>query len=335
MRNRPLRVGCLALLLYAALIGCGRKSENTGTTTATSPSTTPAPHELKVGYLPIAECAHLYVGMAKKFFEEEHLVVKLQPMKGGATILPAVQSGDLDVGFTNVVSLAMLNSRLQPSDPHHLKSICCASYERPNQLNHALLVTKGSPLTAADIGKPSTRIALNTVLNIEDLMLRRYIASRGMPARQLNVKQIAFPEMLNALRNGDVDVISTVEPFIEPLVRKGDVRILARQYMAVSPDTLVATYAVSNEWSREHADELARFHRAMAKADAFMRSNAAETRQIVGTFTRIRQDDLAVMGMPAFDLAVDQARLQETIDEMLRYKFITAKPTAESMIWNP
>ncbi|HEV7238602.1 MAG TPA: ABC transporter substrate-binding protein [Thermoanaerobaculia bacterium] len=333
MPKRPLASVFLGLCLVALSLTCAKTKEVSTTTAAGTAG--PAPRELRIGYLPIAECAHLYVGIAKKFFQEEQLTVKLQPMKGGATILPAVQSGDLDVGFTNVVSLAMFDSRLRPDDPHYLKSVCCASYERPNYLNHALLVAKTSRLAPSDLVKPSTRIGLNTILNIEELMLRRYLASRGTAAANLNVRQVAFPEMLNLLRNNDLDVISTVEPFIEPNVRKGDVRILARQYIDVSPETLVATYAVSTEWARENADVLARFYRAMAKADTFIRSNSAETRQIIGTFTRIQPQDLAVMGMPAFELTVNPARLQETVEQMRRFQFISQSPSVDSMIWKP
>jgi len=328
------RRSVVPILLFVA---CGlalsvcRRSEPT----ANPQSAKPANRELKIGYLPIAECAHLYVAISKKYFEEEKLSVKLQPMKGGATILPAVQSGDLHVGFTNVVSLVMLDSRLQADDPHYLKSACCASYERPGHLNHALLINPSSKLTPSDLSKPTTRIALNTILNIEELMLRRYLATKGATKVNFTVSQIAFPEMLTALRNNDVDVVSIVEPFIEPVVRRGDARILARQYLDVSPETLVATYSISAEWSKENPELLQNFYRAMAKADAFIRTNDAETRQIVGTFTRIRESDLALMGIPAFELNIPPQDLNATITYMKQFGFIKTAPTADSMIWRP
>ena len=78
--------------------------------------------KLKVGYIPITECAHLDIGIAKHFFEDEGIQLELQPMKGGATILPAIQEGSLDMGFANVVSLIALDSRLQPDSPAYLVS---------------------------------------------------------------------------------------------------------------------------------------------------------------------------------------------------------------------
>src|SRR6184192_3699457 len=130
---------------------------------------------LHIGYLPIAECAHLYVGIAKNFFADEHLDVQLQPMKGGSAILPAIQSGDLAIGFTNVPSMIIVDSHLKPTDGHYILSLVGASYERPANLNHALLVAKNSPLKPRDLGDANIRFALNTTLNIEHLMLRRYL----------------------------------------------------------------------------------------------------------------------------------------------------------------
>jgi NitT/TauT family transport system substrate-binding protein len=292
----------------------------------------PSDVTLHVGYLPIAECAHLYVGIAKRFFAEEHLDVQLQPMKGGSAILPAVQSGDLDVGFTNVPSMIILDSHLQPNDDHYIVSLIGASYERAANLNHALLVAKSSPLKPRDLGREDIRFALNTTLNIEDLMLRRFLAKNNIPPHALNIQQIPFPEMPQALRRGDVDVISVVEPFIAPVVKRGDARLLARQYIEVSPETLVATYAVSRGWLAKHRDIATRFSRAMTKADAFIQANPGETRNIVGSFTRIQKEDLPIIGMPAFGLAVDIPRLQELIDEMAKYQFITQRPAARSMV---
>lgn len=287
---------------------------------------------IRVGYLPIAECAHLYVGIAKKFFAEEGLVVTLQPMKGGAAILPALQAGDLDIGFTNVPSLIMFDSKLTPGDGHYLVSLIGATYERPANLNHALLVRRSSPISVQDLGKPGVKFALNTTLNIEHLMLQRYLAGKGLLPSVLHIDQLPFPDMPRALRAGDVDVISVVEPFISPVVKSGEARIIARQYIEVSPETLVATYAVSREWLGRNRDVATRFCRAMMKSDAFIQANSGEVRQIVGSFTRIQKSDLPIIGMPAFALEVKRDRLQELIDEMLKYKFITSKPAAASLI---
>jgi len=304
--------GALIVLLLFSWAGCHRQP----------PQQQQQRQKIKVGYIPIAECAHIYVAISKKYFEEQNLEVDLQPMKGGAAILPAVQNGDLDIGFTNVASLVLLNSKLPPRAPNSFVSLVGASYERPGSCNHALLTKRDSHLTVQDLARPKTQIALNTTRNIEELMLRRYLEKNKVQATQLNIVPLAFPEMLPALQRGTVQVASVVEPFIEPALRTGKYSVLARQYLDVSPETVVATYATTRAWIARNDGRASSFIRAFEKANQFITTDPAETRQVIGSFTRIRPEDLAVMGMPAFEVRVAPKALEELIRQMHRFEFI-------------
>lgn len=295
-------------------------------------STDQPPVRLRVGYIPIAECAHLYVGIAKKFFEREGLEIELQPMSGGAVILPAVQNGSLDIGFTNVASIIILNSKLPRRDDKSFVSVAGASYERPGNCNHALLVKKGRTLPLAALADGKTRIAVNTNRNIEELMLRRFLTHKGFSTQNLYLNPLSFPDMLSALERGDVDVISEVEPFIEPVLRSGRASLLARQYLEVSPNTVVATYGAARGWLQKNEEIAARFRRAFLKADAFIKGNDAETRQIIGSFTRIAKADLPIIGMAAFEPAVSKESVRELIREMRQHGFISGEVVAEDLM---
>jgi NitT/TauT family transport system substrate-binding protein len=305
-------------VLFVMLLGCNK----------TEPTSKPADRvKLTIGYIPIAECAHLYVGIANGYFKDENLEISLQPMAGGAAILPAVQKGNLDVGFTNVVSMAVLNSRLAPRAPDSLISIVGATYERAGHVNHALLAKRDSPLRIDDLSRPSTRIALNTTRNVEELMLRRFLIAHKQDDSQLSIFPIPFPQMLPSLRRNDVDVVSVVEPFIEPAVRSGEFRVLAHQYLDLSPSTLVATYAVTRQWHAEHPDWANRLQRAVARADAFIKTNDAQMRQIIGSFTDIKPEDLSVIGMPAFEMRVDPAACSALLRDLQSLGF-TSRPVS-------
>lgn len=287
---------------------------------------------LKVGYIPIVECAHLYVGITRKYFQEEGIEIELQPMKGGAVILPALQTGDLDVGFANVVSVITTNATLESRAPRAFVTLVGASYERPGNVNHALLIKKDSSITVEALGNSNTRIALNTTRNIEDLMLRRFLKSKGVNDSKLNLVTMGFPDMLSALDRSDVEVVSVVEPFIQPALRTGKYRLLANQYIEVSNETVVATYACTNAWLEAHADAAARFSRAFSHANDFIKSNEVETRDIIGSFTRIRKDDLAIIGIPSFELAVKLGPLRELSHEMRRFDFIKSEPNLSDIL---
>ncbi len=321
------------LLVIVIIVLVLRNWKHSEKLTTSRESQSVLPVMLKIGYMPIAECAHLYVGIAKKYFEQEGIDIELYQMKGGAVILPVLQKGDLDIGFSNVVSQIILDSKLTKNDPYYLISLIGASYERPGNSNHALLVRKDSGLSISDLGNSKIRFAINTTHNIEELMLRRFLSIKNVYSKKLNLVCIGFPEMLSALDRGGVDVVSVVEPFIEPALRDGRFSLLARQYLEVSPETLVATYTVTKQWLDNNNDNAKRFIRAFKKADEFIKNNEPETREIIGSFTRIRKEDLPIIGIASFDFTVKEMALKELVDEMQKYEFIHSFPNPKDMIY--
>ena len=68
--------------------------------------------EISVGVIPIVDVAPIYLGVQEGIFEEHGLEVELTLAQGGAAIIPAIQSGDFDFGFSNITSLVIANSGL-------------------------------------------------------------------------------------------------------------------------------------------------------------------------------------------------------------------------------
>lgn len=299
-------------------VGCNQAPDS-----KTTPGTDTADLiQIKVGYIPLSDCAHLYVAIEQGYFAEQGLDVELVPMQGGATILPAVKSGDLDIGFTNVVSVILFNSAETEDSPDWLKCISVASYEREGNATHALVVRADSDLTPQDLSRPGMRIAVNTRGNIEELMLRRYLDSIGVSQANLELVPLAFPEMVGALERGDVHAASICEPFIRPPIADGRTKLMTYQYLEVKPQTLVATYAATTSWLEQNQEAYARFDRAFAQADAFLNQNPAESREIIGKATRLDPDALSLIQIPLFMNRVDPEDLEETANQMVRFGFI-------------
>ena len=84
----------LALACATALVACGDDEPSGGS----------GPTKLKVGVIPIADVAPLYLGIEKGFFKEESLEIEPVLAEGGAAIVPAVISGANQIGFSNATS---------------------------------------------------------------------------------------------------------------------------------------------------------------------------------------------------------------------------------------
>ena len=113
----------------------------------------------------------MFMAMEKGFFKSEGLELETVPMAGGAVIVQGVTSGDLQIGWTNVISL--YQAYVEGFD---FKLVAPgASNGRGKNESHAILVTKASPIKSAKDLEGKT-VAVNTLNNIVHLMAMAWIA---------------------------------------------------------------------------------------------------------------------------------------------------------------
>src|SRR5687767_8910817 len=100
---RLLVAALLSGLLAAA--GCGDDGGGGGE------AESGAPARLSVQDTAGVPSAFLAYGVDKGFFEDHQLDVEVTPSQGGATVVPAVVSGDSDIAGSNVVSVLLAQSK--------------------------------------------------------------------------------------------------------------------------------------------------------------------------------------------------------------------------------
>jgi ABC-type nitrate/sulfonate/bicarbonate transport system substrate-binding protein len=61
--------------------------------------------KLNFGYMKIGDLSPFFMATEKGFFKEAGLDITLASMVGGAAIQPALASGAINIGWTNVVSM--------------------------------------------------------------------------------------------------------------------------------------------------------------------------------------------------------------------------------------
>ncbi len=286
---------------------------------------------IKVGIIPISEVAPIYVGIEKGYFKEENIDIDLTRMAGGALILPSVASGDLDIGFSNIVSMLSY-----PKENADLVILIGGTYETDKNVNHSLIVKNDSPETIQDYINP--RIAVNTRNNIEELMLRRYLDYKGIDQSNIDIKPIPFPVMEQSLQKNEVDIVSIVEPFITKMMDSGFKKI-ANQYQLESPfsdSILVASYITRREWIESNQSKVDKFNKAFRKSTEFLNDpiNNSEVRSIISKYTSLDQDLAFKIGLPLMIECVDIDALKDIISLAQTYNFIESGSEIETYIHN-
>ncbi len=244
----------------------------------------------KLGYMKIVDNAALFVAMEKGFFKAEGLEIETLPLAGGAPIINGVVSGDLQFGWTNVISL--YQARTEGFD-FKLVAGGATNVKAKNE-SHAIQVAKASPIkTAKDLeGKT---VAVNTLNNIVHLMAMAWIDKNGGSSTKVKFVEVPFPQMEATLSAGKVDAISVHEPFATAALEKGGARVLAQPWGEVLPKFLIASWFASEKWLAKNKETGQAFVRAIGRGiDAIQADPGGEPRgddQVGGVESRARRQD--------------------------------------------
>lgn len=309
------RLGALVSVLAVALLAaCGGDDGGGGGNERVT---------LKVGVLPIADVAPLYLGMKKGFFERESLVIKPQVAAGGAAVVPAVVSGDFQVGFSNVVSPIIAVSKGLP-----LRLI--ASGSEAGKDDSKVLVAKDSPVREVrDLEGKS--IAVNTLNNIGKVTLDASFERAGVDTSTIKNLEIDFPDMEAALEAGRVDAIWLKEPFITRAERAGAREIL-NPYTAIAPRLNVGVWFAAQPYIDKNREVIDRFVRAVERSMSYAQSHPMEVRKTITEFTETPPPVAKAMDLPNWSSEINEQHLRLLTDLTAQSKLITEKPDTEELI---
>ena len=321
---RALALALVAVLFAAGTVaGCGDDDEE------------PAdggPKTVRVGVIPIAPVAPLYLGIDQGFFEEEGLRVEPTLAQGGAAIVPAVMAGEQQFGFSNVVSLMLAQNRglgvkivTQGS-----QSTTTADSERDFA---GVVVREDSPIREpADLA--GATIAVNTLQNIGDLTITAALQEQGVDTEDIEFREIPFPDMNAALQEGQVDAVWQEEPFLVQLLGEG-ARIVLQHYREFADHLTIAAYFTSDEVIESDPEMVASFARAMNRSLEFAQENPDEVRRIVTTYTQIPDEAAQEMVLSYFSPDLNVPSLERLAEAGTEQGIFDEQPAVEDLIHQP
>lgn len=272
--------------------------------------------KLRVSTIPIIDTAPLQVAIAKGFFAAEGLEVDTTPTAGGAAGLPALAAGQVQVSFSNIISI-VLGARQGLG----FEIVTAGSSTGDSTPDLAGLVAKkGSTLrTGKDFeGK---RIAVNTRNNIIWLYARAWVRATGGNPDAVTFLEVPFPQMIDAVRGDRVDAAFVVEPFMSAGVGSDVVTIVAWPYNAVGKNIPVGMYAASKGYIAQNPQVIDRFVRAHQRAVDWSNQNKGndEWTRIVSAYTRLTPEQIKPLKLPPYPKVVDVPGIDAVMDQMRRH----------------
>jgi NitT/TauT family transport system substrate-binding protein len=169
-----------------------------------------------VGMLPILPTAALHAGIEEGFFEEQGLELQIETGQGGAALLPAVASGQLDFATSNPVSLLQARERgLDAKVIAHWTS----THEEGDDASAVVAPGNSGISTAQDLSGKT--VAVNTLQGMGGLTIREAVRKDGGDPQDIEFVELGFPDMPAAMEQGNIDAAWVPEPFITMVIDSG------------------------------------------------------------------------------------------------------------------
>ena len=264
---------------------------------------------LKVGVIPIADVAPLYLGIKQGFFEEENLTIEPQLAEGGAAIIPSVMSGDYQIGFSNAVSLLIAASK---DLPVQIISQGVLGGTTQDDAWDAVVVPKGSDVKTRQGPRGQDDRGQHAQQHRPGHDQQRAGEERAPTTRRSSTSRCRSRRWARRSRPSASTRRSRSSRRTRGAVAAGGTPIFS-SYVETAPNLTVATYFASKQYIAENEDIIQRFKRAMEKSLEYAAPNEAEVRAVVGEYTQIPAEVTDKIHLPTWKADLNEPTIQTAV----------------------
>jgi NitT/TauT family transport system substrate-binding protein len=258
-------------------------------------------------------------------FARQGLDVSIQITKEGSTAVTGLVSGDFQIAApSGTVFLQAVDSGLD-------LLVVSPQYVFPTPTAIGVLAKSGGPIRAAAdmIGQ---RIGVPGRGGLQDILTHQWLAQSKVSPTGVVFVELAFAQMADALRGGQVDAVSANDPVYNRIIQEKlgtpifDLRTL------VPPGAVGGVYATTRDWASHHDADLAAFRRAMADAIEAIRQDPAGAKASIAHFTKLPADVMATMEIPTLSPTIQPEQMAFWIDLMQQQGLLTHSIAPETVI---
>jgi len=326
MRSRTAvaAVAAFATAAALALTGCAAEASPAGTKGSAQTVT------VEVGTLPVVETALLMVGEDQGFFSKHNIKLHFNYAQGGAAIVPAVVSGQYQLGYSNSVSVFQA---MEQGLPLSLLNVSAASNgDEAKGTNDLVIRDDGSVKSVKDLeGK---KVAVNTLGNLSDVLARNAVDAGGGDSSKVTFVELGFGDMVPALKSGQIDAFLAGEPF-GTIAKSQGYKTLVNTHQALSPDDkfIFGVWFVNTNEANKDPELFENLREAIEASNEYASTHLDEVRNKVPDVTPMDADVLAAINMNGYEAKLTPEGLKPLAAAAVRYGLLKAEPDYQKIIW--
>ncbi|MGM7666647.1 ABC transporter substrate-binding protein [Microbacterium sp. A93] len=327
---RTLRTLAVTAAALFALTACGSGSTSGGggsSAEAADATTSGELTPIEVGVIPIVDVASIYLGVQEGIFEDHGLDVTLTLAQGGAAIVPAVQSGQMDFGFSNVASIIIGRDAGLP-----LKIVATGPQSTGDgQDDAAAVMVPGDSEIQSMADLEGRRVAVNTLNNINHATAYEGVKQAGGTVEGVDFVEVGFPDMVGQLQAGNVDAITAVEPFVT-MAEQGGARNIYGFFAEPVQDLSVSGYFTTDQLIEQDPELVEAFTAAMKESQQYATDHPEDAKAILSSYTSIDAETVDELTMPAFPQLHNVASLERMAEILREMDLIEEIPATSDLL---
>lgn len=301
--RRAILLGILLLIVFS-LHACSKKEPLSQKT------------KIKVGIIPIMDCAQVYMAKQAGAFERHGLDVELVPLAGGAAILQALNAGSVDIAFSNLVSVQYYERNVSK-----LYRLAGGTLMNAEHSEAGLVVREEADINSLTDLRGKT-IAVNSFRNIVDLAVLRALRLHGISASDVHLVELPFKDMEIALRAGRIEAATLPEPILSKAIEAGGLKNLGDHFFLAFKEMYSTGYFTLPRNVSAKKDVFQQFDEAIKEITPKVNSYGHEVVMAISEVTKVSESDLQISGRPLFVDNLPDSAMEQMRDWMREEGFI-------------
>lgn len=286
-----------------------------------------AQQTIKIGAIPIVHELPLRAAIVNGYLAQEGIKAEPEVMAGGGVLVPALVGGSLQMGHSAYVAV------FQARDAGFDITILFPYAEQSRGSDPDAMMIRADSGIKGPKDLEGKRVANNVLKSFNWLYTIEWLAANGADPSKVQWLELPFPNMVPALRAGQVDAVANTEPFVTLEMEKAGLAILDRHITSVQPTVQVSGIVATERWVKANRELTERFARALRKGSDYVNQNPEKRAEILATYTRLRPEWIPKLVMPQWRYPASGEGLQFASDLALKWGLVKKKQNVKDFIW--
>ena len=292
--------------------------------------------KIKLGIIPYPHLLPVFLAQEKGWYQEAGLDVETIEMKGGATIIPALMGGSIQVGFSNVISIILARSA-----GLDIRIVCNSHNEGYTKKagepgGYATSTTGLFVLQDSGIRGPKDlegkKIAVNTIKNIDWMAVCEWMEKNNADPKKVIWVEIDFPKMIPALMGKKVDAVEAQEPQ-KTILRSQGATHLVNPVHDLRPGLIIASFVAKEDWISKNPDQVQAFVSATVKGQDYLNTHPEERNKLIIQYTKTSPEIAKNIAWPQWTSKVDLEGMHLLIKLCQKHGLLRTSPDLENLIY--